>query len=315
MRRFDRRLIASLLGLLLSLLASTAPARPDAQQRLGETLVERGSAHYRFEHFELASADGQRHYRVRLGIPRSAPPAAGYPALYLLDGNAALAALREDWLAELSQGQPPLLVLIGPASDNRLDLEARMLDYTPAPPAGPGTLDPALGDRPSGGAAAFRELLVQRIRPQVLKRVAVDEIRQGIWGHSLGGLFVLDSLFSMPAAFHFYIAASPSLWWQSGLLLERHRNFSGAQARLLILRGSEERPSYRAGAVDSPRVRAMAAVPADAPLRLAERLDALPGMHAEFRQFAGLGHGPMLTASLRPALRLLAGLEPWEATP
>ena len=59
----------------------------------------------------------------------------------------------------------------------------------------------------------------------------------------------------------------------------------------------------------------LAAVPADAPLRLAERLDALPGMHAEFRQFAGLGHGPMLAASLRPALRLLAGLELWEATP
>ena len=87
--------IAALLA-LLSLLAPVALARPAAEQHLGATLVERGSAHYRFEHFELASADGQRHYRVRLGIPRRAAPASGYPVLYLLDGNAALAALRED---------------------------------------------------------------------------------------------------------------------------------------------------------------------------------------------------------------------------
>lgn len=64
--------IAALLA-LLSLLAPVALARPAAEQHLGATLVERGSAHYRFEHFELASADGQRHYRVRLGIP-GAPP-------------------------------------------------------------------------------------------------------------------------------------------------------------------------------------------------------------------------------------------------
>ncbi|MDG9924985.1 MULTISPECIES: alpha/beta hydrolase-fold protein [unclassified Pseudomonas] len=310
-----QRILPRLLGVLLIILAPLAQARPEPDQRLGETLVERGSAHYRFEHFELASADGQRHYRVRLGIPRQAAPAAGYPALYLLDGNAALAALREDWLAELSQGQPPLLVLVGPASDSRLDLDGRMLDYTPAPSGGPGTPDAMLGNRPTGGAAAFRALLVQRIRPEVLRRVAVDQDRQGLWGHSLGGLFVLDSLFVAPSDFRFYIAASPSLWWQSGLLLERHRDFAGsdAQTRLLILRGSAERPSRGQLAADSPRALAMAALPADTPQRLAERLDALPGLHAEFHEFAGLDHGPALAASLRPALRLLAGLAPLEA--
>ena len=72
--------IAALLA-LLSLLAPVALARPAAEQHLGATLVERGSTHYRFEHFELASADGQRHYRVRLGIPRRAAPASGHPVL------------------------------------------------------------------------------------------------------------------------------------------------------------------------------------------------------------------------------------------
>ena len=84
--------IAALLA-LLSLLAPVALARPAAEQHLGATLVERGSAHYRFEHFELASADGQRHYRVRLGIPRRAAPASGYPVLYLLGLGAEIVIL------------------------------------------------------------------------------------------------------------------------------------------------------------------------------------------------------------------------------
>lgn len=49
--------IAALLA-LMSLLAPVALASPPAEQHLGATLVERGSAYYRFEHFELASADG-----------------------------------------------------------------------------------------------------------------------------------------------------------------------------------------------------------------------------------------------------------------
>lgn len=305
----SRRIPILLLAVLLSALAQ---ARPQPDQALGETLLERGSAHYRFAHFELASADGQRHYQIRLGIPRRAAPAAGYPALYLLDGNAALAALHESWLAELEVGSPPLLVLVGPTSDRILDLDARMFDYTPAPPGGAGTADSMLGDRPTGGALAFRELLVQRVRWEVARRAPVDLRRQGLWGHSLGGLFVLDSLFSAPADFQVYVAASPSLWWQSGLLLQRHRDFAGAQARLLILRGSAERPSFRVEEADSPRARAMSALPVDAPQRLAERLDALPGMEAAFHEFAGLGHGQALAASLRPALRLMSGLEPLE---
>lgn len=295
------------LAWLVLLLASTASARPDPDAVLGETLVERGSAFYRFEHFELDSRDGQRHYRVRLAIPRRPPPADGYPALYLLDGNAVLQALREDWLAELDAAEPPLLVLIGPASDRRLDLPARTRDYTPGWPDGRPLQ--RYGEHDGGGSSAFRELLEQRIRPAVAARQPLDASRQAIWGHSFGGLFVLDTLFAAPTSFQTYIAASPSLWWQPGLLAELERSYrGGAQANLLLLRGGEEGTATRDAAGDSPRARAMATLSDDALQRLAERLGGHDGLEVTYRELPGLGHGPMLAVSLHLALRLAAGL-------
>ena len=56
------------------------------------------------------------------------------------------------------------------------------------------------------------------------------------------------------------------------------------------------------------RRKAMAAVPVDAARQMAERLGRWPDMQVTYQEFAGLGHGPMLAASLRPALRMAAGL-------
>lgn len=293
---------------LAALLPLVALGQPSPAQKLSATLADNGSAYYRFEHFELPASDGQRRYRVRLAIPRCPAPAAGYPVLYLLDGNAALMALREDWLAELQQGQPPVLVMIGPASDLRLDLPGRVFDYTPEPVAGVGAPDPALNGLATGGAARFRQLLTEQIRPEVARRVALDASQQGIWGHSLGGLFVLDTLRCCAASYSHFVAASPSLWWQSGLLLQRFARFApSARVSLLMLQGGAERKS--AGDTLSPRAQAMAAVPASAARELSQRLALVDGMTASYHELPGLDHGQMLAVSLRSALHVAAGLD------
>lgn len=297
------RLLTMALLLGLGLLPESATARPDFGQKLGPTLADSGSEYYRFERFELDSADGQRRYRVHLAIPRRAAPPAGYPVLYLLDGNAALGALREEWLAELDQRDPALLVMIGYATDRRLDVDSRVYDYTPALQPGQPLLEDEVRRRPAGGAAPFLELIETRIKPRVAQRHAVDPRRQALWGHSYGGAFVLNTLFTQPQAFQRYIAASPSLWWKSGLLLRTEQNLpASARAQLLILRGSDE-AGPRAGEQPGERRRAMAVVPADAASQMAARLASHPGLHVEYRELDGLGHGPMLEASILPALR------------
>ncbi|TBV06577.1 alpha/beta hydrolase [Stutzerimonas kirkiae] len=301
--------------LSLMLLPVIALAQPDLSRPVGDTLAERGSAHYRFERFALDSADGLRHYRIDLGIPRKAPPAAGYPVAWLLDGNAALAELQEEWLAELVQGDPPLLVMVGYDTALRFDVRARTYDYTPAPAGQEGLLvEDSVRNRAAGGAVAFRSLLEREVRPRVSARYALDSARQTLWGHSYGGLFVLDSLFSEPGGYRHYVAASPALWWQGGLLLDAERRYRELDERppasLSILRGAVERS---AGADIDPRLRdarrqALAAVPADAAEQMARRLERLPGLAVEYREYTGQGHGDTLPLSLRQALRLSAGL-------
>ncbi|PRB78991.1 alpha/beta hydrolase [Pseudomonas sp. MYb185] len=299
-----RRLITLGLLLGLGLVSLGTLARPSFEQKLGPTLADSGSQYYRFDRFELDSADGQRRYRIHLAIPRRDAPPAGYPVLYLLDGNAALGALREEWLAEQDERGPALLVMIGYATDLRLDVDSRVYDYTPALQPGQPLLEDDTRRRPAGGAAEFLELIETRIKPQVAEHYPLDTRRQALWGHSYGGAFVLNTLFTQPQAFQRYIAASPSLWWKSGLLLRTEQDLpASARAQLLILRGSDEAGPRAAHAQPDERRRAMAVVPADAAQQMAARLASHPGLEVEYRELAGLGHGPMLDGSILPALR------------
>lgn len=298
--------------IVLATFSGAAMAKPDLSQPLGPTLADQGSAHYRFTRQELASADGQRHYRIWTAIPEQAAPPAGYPVLYLLDGNAALGALREAQLADLARRGPPVLVFIGYATDLRFDATARAYDYTPPLPGGEPVIDDIARQRRGGGADVFLDLIEQRIKPLVQAQAPIDRQRQSLWGHSYGGLLTLHALFTRPASFQRYIAADPSLWWQGGFILQEARAFVARPQPfdLTLLTGGaqRERPP---GKNDDPQVRArrdaVAALPANAAEQLAEQLAAVGRGPVRYKRYPDLGHGPMLPASLGPALRLSAG--------
>lgn len=188
-------------------------AQPDLTHTLGSTVADRPSASYVFSDLRLDSVDGQRRYRVRIATPKAAAPAAGYPVVYLLDGNAALMELDERLLDSLStHGVAPVLVFIADDSALRIDAVGRSLDYTPARfTDGRVETDPLNPQRRTGGAAAFAQLIATRIRPQVEARVSVDRQRQTLWGHSYGGLFVLQMLLTQPQLFQHYVAVDPSV--------------------------------------------------------------------------------------------------------
>jgi predicted alpha/beta superfamily hydrolase len=259
------------------------------------TLAATGSAHYRFERLNIDSPDAQRHYRLDIGIPENPPPAAGYPVMYLLDGNNALAELRDDWLGELAAGTPPLLVMIGYDIDGTYDGEQRTRDYT-------GTT-----------SKAFLDTLETRIKPQIKARHSVDLSRETLWGHSFGGLFVLYALLEKPDAFQTWIAASPSLWYQpmtfeNGMALERFPE--GTTRTVRLVKGEREgKPPIAQFDGGSPeRRKQMQAVPSDANRLLAEHLATLPGTEASYQQFNGRNHGQMFTTALHLGLRRAAGL-------
>ena len=284
------------LAMALALAAPAAQAQPEREQKMDTSLLQRQDLPYRFSQLDLDSVDGQRHYRLWIGKPDRPAPAAGYPVLWMLDGNAALGALDSAQLQQLAAGQAPLLVAVGYQTEQRIERAGRTYDYTPALPGQTEQRDPLTG-QPSGGVDAFLDLLTQRMRPRVAEVAPIDLQRQTLWGHSYGGLAVLHALFTRPGAFSDYAAASPSLWWHDGAIVREaqglEQRLGESRPTLLLMRGGEEPSNPRApvkGDVERPA------------RDLATDLAKVPGLQVRFERFEGLGHGPMLPASLRKVI-------------
>ena len=280
------------LVLALALTAPVAIAQPERDQKMDTTLLQRQDLAYRFSQLDLDSADGQRHYRLWVGKPDRPAPAAGYPVLWMLDGNAALGALNGQQLSQLAAGQAPVLVAVGYRTEMRIERTGRTFDYTPTVPGQAEQLDLLTGV-PSGGVDAFLDLLTGTMRPMVADVVPIDLQRQTLWGHSYGGLAVLHALFTRSGAFSDYAAASPSLWWHDGAIVHEaqglQQRLGDSRPRLLLMRGSEEPANPRMpvkGDVERPA------------RELAADLSEVQGLQVRYERFEGLGHGPMLPASL-----------------
>jgi len=125
----------------------------------------------------------------------------------------------------------------------------------------------------------------------------IDLQRQTLWGHSYGGLAVLHALFTRPGAFSDYAAASPSLWWHDGVIVGEAQGLQGRlgdhRPTLMLMRGSDEPANPRAqvkGDVERPA------------RELAADLAKVAGLQVRYERFEGLGHGPMLPASLKKVI-------------
>lgn len=148
-------------------------------------------------------------------------PSTGYPVLYVLDGNAyfAVAAQMARTLYERpnqSAKKSVMIVGIGYAQTQSFHRSARAKDYTP-----PSAFyhDDGSGYE-YGGAEQFYQIIQDKIIPAVGQRWQINESRQGIFGHSYGGLFGLYTLIHHPESFEFYYLASPSLWWNQAQIIK-----------------------------------------------------------------------------------------------
>lgn len=199
------------------------------------------------------SQKGNREYRIMAAFPEAPPPAGGYPVIYALDGDAVFYTLAESARLQTRKphGYDPVVIVgIGYPSREPFDMERRCFDFTmPADkkdlPQRPG----GINWPDNGGADLFLDFVESELAPQIGKHALIHPGRQAIFGHSLGGLLVLHALFARPQAFRYFIAGSPSIWWNNKALLQEKkaleqawmkRKPEGPLPRLLITLGEEE---------------------------------------------------------------------------
>ncbi len=278
------------------------------------------------------SAGTDEDYVISIAMPSAPAPPGGYPAIYVLDAQWSF-----ETLAETAKLQEPVLgpiVVIGIGYPHGQE-GRRFRDMTI--PVDGSTLpsnrfDPPYGE--IGGADRFLSFVTDKVMPAAKRRVRIDPRRQTLFGHSLGGLLVLHTLFTRPGTFQTYVAASPSIWWGDRAIVGEMRNFLKADApharRLLLTVGSLEQtpqpvddqlaaasvsPKDRAAVIEMSRclTKNMAAV--DNTRWLANALHAAaPGdLATTLAVFDGETHLSVLPAALSRGLRF--ALQPSDAAP
>jgi predicted alpha/beta superfamily hydrolase len=190
-------------GAVLLLSCSRPAAAPDAHAPEGRPVTIGTS-------YTLRSAALNETRRINVYLPEGYHDGLKrFDVLYLLDGGE-----KEDFhhitglvALEASLGHARDLIVVGIVDTDR----KRDFTYPSSDP----------GDRAKvptgGGSAAYRRFLIQELEPYVEARYRTTR-EKAVIGESLAALFVLETFVREPQAFDDYIAISPSLWWDHGLL-------------------------------------------------------------------------------------------------
>jgi len=283
------------LALAGSLLAAPAMARGQAPA-VATSPARIGGALFRAVEFDLTATNGKA-YRIRVSIPQSPPPKDGFPILYVLDGDAYFGSFADAVALRGTLGReiaPAIVVGVGrPPSDDLASLFAdRMEDFTPTRATAPGAPR-------SGGADRFLAVIRDEIEPRIAALAGIDRNRRALFGHSLGGLFVLHALFADPGAFRTYLALSPSIWWDGRALLKDEAGFaarlsaSAAAPRIFVGVGGLEQsitdPAHSQALKDEIAANRMIDNARELSVRL-EAMKAAPGYAVRFRAYDGRTH-------------------------
>ncbi len=292
-----------------------APAAPPANARAQSPVTLFGAGQ-----FDLASKISARTYRIFVYKPLTPAPPSGYPVVFVTDGNGMfpLAAAQTALLALAGKGA--IIVGIGyPGDDFMKPMMLRYRDLTPV--TEDKTLFPtqpplAAADQ-GGGSELFYRFITEELRPAISASYSVDAHQLTLYGHSLGGLFVLGVMFKHPESFNSYVASSPSIWWDNKSVLKDESGFLAKiksakhPIRVLICVGAKEQDPYSqvppgAGNMSLSEVNKKIAEArmVDNARDLAQRLEAgsKSGLSVRFQDFSAEDHLSVVPASISRAL-------------
>lgn len=304
--------------------------------------------------FHFISVIDKEPYAIQVSIPLWPPaPKAGYPVIYVLDGGVyfPVAALVSDDQFDKSSAvvvavdhgalnDKAVTARYAPRKpgkafayngDTATDAFTALRNYDfrwPAKPEhrAPPVVEAVVGPEDSGDIDVFLQVIEKEIKPRVEALVPIDRRNQALFGHSLGGLAVVHALFTEPAAFRTFIAASPSIWYDGGAVLDGEKHFSDGVAKglfaphILITNGSLEpmnqalpkdflaklTPAQRAAVAPYNKMRSSWPGMIPGARDLAARLKALHGKlgyRVEYQMIADENHGSSAFVAIGRAIK------------
>ena len=267
---------------------------------------------------DLAPAHGGEPWRIFLHVPAKPAPEAGWPVLYMTDGNAVIGTAVDVVRAQASYPagtnvSEGVIVAIGYPVDGAYDPLRRSWDLGPPPGK---TYPPFYDGTPevrTGGAGAFLAFVEDELKPWVASRASIDSGRQALYGHSFGGLFALYALFTRPFAFQTWIAASPSIYWEDRAIDRFLEGFEaavpdGLATNMILSAGeyeTEKLAPFQIGADDEEKRLAQKKLTRtdEFARTMAERLDTLSGVRASFELHVGENHMSILPVTVNRAVQ------------
>lgn len=152
-----------------------------------------------------------------------------YPVVYMLDAYSSFGIMVQMARLLAFDKELPEVIIVGISSErgSKEFNYSRARDFTPTQIQPEKLPEEYRSTFPvSGGAEKFLGFIKDELIPYVESNYRFSPGDRTIEGHSLGGLFVFYSLFKEPSLFKRYIAISPALLWDNGLLLKQEEKFS-----------------------------------------------------------------------------------------
>lgn len=236
----------------------------------------------------------------------------------MTDGNAMIATAVDALRVQASYPmgtdvQPGVIVAVGYPVDGAYDPLRRSWDLSPPPGR---TYPPFSEGAPSvvtGGADRFLSFIEVEVMPFLASLAPIDPARRTLFGHSFGGLFALHALFAGCTTFSRYAAASPTIYWEDGLLLDSERRFTASRTvRDVVVHLSagefegDVLAPFQYGREDTEKrlEHAKSARTLSLTQAMALRLGALPRMSVTYETYAGETHMTMLPIAISRAVRV-----------
>lgn len=153
-----------------------------------------------------------REFQVLLPENYAADPSTRYPVLYLLDGDYLFTGATGilDLLGNKSQLIPDV-ILVGIA-DKGTDKYRQYMT--------PKGLTAPRREQDKGKASEFLAHINKELMPYITKHYRTGD-KAILFGHSIGGLFVLNALLESPDSFKSYLSSSPSVWLNDYAFVKR----------------------------------------------------------------------------------------------